>query len=253
MKLKSATWVPQVWKWTKWRRSRSAAVGCCRRRLQLTTPLSLTREPVESESRRRSAMAGSDPLVARPGLAIVIMGVSGCGKSTVAALLAEALGCSFIEADDYHSQANKAKMSKGIPLSDADRTPWLESLRDAIRDRLDGGEDVAVSCSALQLKYREILRAADKSYQPGYYAACRVKFVCLRASAEVITDRMQRRSSEGKHFMPASLLQSQLDLLQIDAAEGITEVDATMRAGDIVRDTIAQFREELASTVSPCF
>ncbi|CAN6215375.1 unnamed protein product [Urochloa humidicola] len=195
-------------------------------------------------------MAGSDPLLARPGLAIVIMGVSGCGKSTVAALLAETLGCSFIEADDYHSQANKAKMSKGVPLSDADRTPWLESLRGAIGDRLDCGEDVAISCSALQLRYREILRAADRSYKPGDYATCRVKFVCLRASAEVITERMQRRSSEGKHFMPASLLQSQLDLLQIDAAEGITEVDATMHASNIVRDTIAQF-EELASTVPP--
>ncbi|CAN6202790.1 unnamed protein product [Urochloa humidicola] len=198
-------------------------------------------------------MEGSDPLVARPGLAIVIMGVSGCGKSTVAALLAEALGWSFIEADDYHSQENKAKMSNGIPLSDADRTPWLESLRDAIRDRLDGGEDVAVSCSALQLKYREILRAADRSYKPGNYATCRVKFVCLSASAEVITERMQRRSSEAKHFMPASLLQSQLDLLQIDAAEGVMEVDATVCPDDIVRDTIAQFREELASTVPPYF
>ncbi|CAL5044997.1 unnamed protein product [Urochloa decumbens] len=222
-------------------------------------------------------MAGSDPLVARPvsnqesewtsssvltdllgnfwvaGLAIVIMGVSGCGKSTVAALLAGALGCSFIEADDYHSQANKAKMSNGIPLSDADRVPWLESLRDAIGDRLDRGEDVAVSCSALQLKYREILRAADRSYNPGDYVTCRVKFVCLRASAEVITERMQRRSDEGKHFMPASLLQSQLDLLQINDAEGITEVDATVRPDDIVRDTIAQFREKLASTVPPCF
>ncbi|XP_039805287.1 gluconokinase-like isoform X1 [Panicum virgatum] len=198
-------------------------------------------------------MAGSDPPLARPGLAIVIMGVSGCGKSTVAALLAEALGCSFIEADDYHSQENKAKMSKGIPLSDADRTPWLESLQDAIRERLDGGENVAVSCSALRLKYREVIRAADRSYKPGDYATCRVKFVCLRTSAEVITERMQRRSSEGKHFMPASLLQSQLDLLKIDAAEGITEVDATVRAGNIVRDTVAQFREELASTVPPCF
>lgn len=198
-------------------------------------------------------MAGSDPRLAHPGLAIVIMGVSGCGKSTVAALLAEALGCSFIEADDYHSQANKAKMSKGIPLSDADRTPWLESLRDAISDRLDRGEDVAVSCSALQLKYREVLRAADRSYKPGDYADCRVKFVCLKASVEVITERMQRRSSEGKHFMPASLLQSQVDLLQINAAEGITEVDATEHPGDIVRDAIAQFREELASTDPPCF
>jgi gluconokinase len=145
-----------------------------------------------------------------------------------------------------------AKMSKGIPLSDADRTPWLESLRDAIGDRLDQGEDVAVSCSALQLKYREVLRAADWSYKPGEYTSCRVKFVCLKASAEVITERMRRRSSEGKHFMPASLLQSQLDLLQIDAAEGITEVDATVRPCDIVRDAIAQFREELAST-APCF
>uniref|UniRef100_A0A0A9C3N8 gluconokinase n=1 Tax=Arundo donax TaxID=35708 RepID=A0A0A9C3N8_ARUDO len=144
-------------------------------------------------------------------------------------------------------------MSKGIPLSDADRTPWLESLRDAIRERLDHGEDVAISCSALQLKYREILRAADRSYKPGDYSTCRVKFVCLKASAEVISERMRRRSSEGKHFMPASLLQSQLDLLEIDAAEGITEVDAMVRATDIVGTTIAQFREELASTVSSYF
>ncbi|XP_062227871.1 gluconokinase-like [Phragmites australis] len=197
-------------------------------------------------------MAGSDPL-AHPGLAIVIMGVSGCGKSTVAALLAQALGCSFIEADDYHSQANKAKMSKGIPLSDTDRTPWLESLQDAIREQLDRGEDVAVSCSALQLKYREILRAADRSYKPGGYATSRVKFVCLKASAEVISERMKRRSTEGKHFMPASLLQSQLNLLEMDEAEGITEVDATVRPDDIIHDTIAQFREELASTVSSYF
>ncbi|RCV19880.1 hypothetical protein SETIT_4G011500v2 [Setaria italica] len=254
MKLKSATWASQVWRRTKRNRTRSAAVSCRRRRHQLAISLSLTGESVEEESRRRrSAMAGSDPRLAHPGLAIVIMGVSGCGKSTVAALLAEALGCSFIEADDYHSQANKAKMSKGIPLSDADRTPWLESLRDAISDRLDHGEDVAVSCSALQLKYREVLRAADRSYKPGHYADCRVKFVCLKASVEVITERMQRRSSEGKHFMPASLLQSQVDLLQINAAEGITEVDATEHPGDIVRDAIAQFREELASTDPPCF
>lgn len=163
------------------------------------------------------------------------------------------MGCSFIEADDYHSHANKAKMSKGVPLSDADRVPWLESLRDAMAERLESGEDVAVSCSALQLKYRDILRAADRSYRPGEYATCRVKFVCLTASAEVIAERMQRRASEGKHFMPASLLQSQLDLLRIDAAEGVTEVDAgTARPADIVRDTMEQFREELAST-APCF
>uniref|UniRef100_A0ACD5XWP8 Uncharacterized protein n=1 Tax=Avena sativa TaxID=4498 RepID=A0ACD5XWP8_AVESA len=192
-------------------------------------------------------MAGSD--LVHPGLAIVIMGVSGCGKSTVAARLAAALGCSFVEADDYHSQANKAKMGKGIPLTDADRAPWLDSLRAAIRDRLDRGEDVAVSCSALRHKYREILREGDGGYVAGSYADCRVKFVCLEASAEVIADRVNRRAKEGGHFMPASLVQSQLDLLEIDEAEGITVVDAaTVRPDAIVEAAIAQFRDELAST-----
>lgn len=195
-------------------------------------------------------MAGSD--LVPPGLAIVIMGVSGCGKSTVAAMLAQALGCSFVEADDYHSQANKAKMSKGVPLTDTDRLPWLESLRGAIRERLDcGGEDVAVSCSALRHEYREILREGDRGYKAGSgsYAACRVKFVCLKASAEVIAERVSRRAEEGGHFMPASLLRSQLELLQIDEAEGIIEVDSTVSPDEIVRATIARFREELASTV----
>lgn len=204
-------------------------------------------------------------------------------------MLAEALGCSFIEADDYHSEANKgtrhgttqltpsrlrklwpcaifaisqlvlsrkasalnscanpAKMSAGVPLSDADRAPWLESVRDAIRGRLDGGEDVAVSCSALRLGYRDVLRAADRAYEPGRYAACRVRFVCLRAPAEVLAERVLRRSVEGEHFMPASLLRSQLDLLRVDPAEGVAEADATARPDDIVRDTVALFRDELA-------
>ena len=178
----------------------------------------------------------------------MIMGVSGCGKSTVAAMLADALGCGFVEADDYHSHANKEKMSRGVPLTDEDRLPWLESLRDAIRERLGRGEDVAVSCSALRLKYREVLRQGDISYKPGSYETCRVKFVCLEASAEVIAGRVERRAAEGGHFMPASLVRSQLDLLEIDAAEGITVVDATVPAHAIVQATVAQFRDELAST-----
>ncbi|KAM3196386.1 hypothetical protein ACQJBY_072200 [Aegilops geniculata] len=195
-------------------------------------------------------MAGSDLLRPDPatGVAIVIMGVSGCGKSTVAAMLADALGCGFVEADDHHSHANKEKMSNGVPLSDADRFPWLESLRDAIRERLGRGEDVAVSCSALRAKYREVLRKGDPNYKPGSYGTCRVKFVCLEASAEVIAERVARRAAEGAHFMPASLVQSQLDLLEIDAAEGITVVDATVPANAIVEAAVAQFREELAST-----
>uniref|UniRef100_A0ACD5XX18 Uncharacterized protein n=1 Tax=Avena sativa TaxID=4498 RepID=A0ACD5XX18_AVESA len=140
-------------------------------------------------------------------------------------------------------------MSKGNPLNDADRAPWLESLRGAIRHRLDRSEDVAVSCSALRLKYREVLREGDSlGYKAGEYATCRVKFVCLEASAEVIAERVQRRAKEGGHFMPASLVQSQLDLLEIDQAEGITMVDATVRPNAIIDSTIAQFRDELAST-----
>ncbi|XP_044366452.1 gluconokinase-like isoform X2 [Triticum aestivum] len=193
-------------------------------------------------------MAGSDPLRPDPGVAIVIMGVSDCGKSTVAAMLADALGCGFVEADHHHSHANKEKMSKGVPLTDADRAPWLESLRDAIRERLGRGEDVAVSCSALRLNYREVLREGDQNYKPGSYGTCRVKFVCLEASAEVIAGRVEKRAAEGGHFMPASLVQSQLDLLEIDTAEGITVVDATVPAYAIVEATVAQFREELAST-----
>ncbi|KAM3400107.1 hypothetical protein ACQJBY_005164 [Aegilops geniculata] len=75
-------------------------------------------------------------------------------RRTVAAMLADALGCGFVEADDHHSHANKEKMSKGVLLTDEDRLPWPESLHDAIRERLDRGEDVAVSCSALWLKYQ---------------------------------------------------------------------------------------------------
>ncbi|WOK98327.1 hypothetical protein Cni_G07038 [Canna indica] len=168
------------------------------------------------------------------GLAFVIMGVSGTGKSTVAEMVAKALNCSFLEADDFHSQANKEKMRKGIPLTDEDRFPWLEALRDAMSKIMVSGKNITLTCSALQKKYREILRSADPDYKAGQYKSCRVKFICLEAPAEVIAERMNRRSVEGKHFMPVSLLQSQLELLQIDEAEGITRIDATTKLNNIM-------------------
>ncbi|RWW18128.1 hypothetical protein GW17_00017899 [Ensete ventricosum] len=120
------------------------------------------------------------------------------------------------------------KMRKGVPLTDEDRFPWLEALRDAVGKIMSSSKNVTLTCSALQKKYREILRSADADYKPGQYTSCRVKFICLEAPVEVIADRIRRRSKEGKHFMPVSLLQSQLDLLQIDEAEGVIRVDATM-------------------------
>ncbi|KAJ0968003.1 hypothetical protein J5N97_024920 [Dioscorea zingiberensis] len=172
------------------------------------------------------------------GLAIVIMGVSGSGKSTVCKMLAKTLGCNFIEADDYHSQSNKDKMSRGIPLSDEDRIPWLETLSSTIRNYLINGDTVTLTCSALRQQYREILRSADPNYKPGNYSHCRVQFVCLVAPAEVIAERIKIRSNEEKHFMPAKLLQSQLDLLQIDEAEQISKIDATSGLQNIVNSII---------------
>ncbi|KAK1286399.1 hypothetical protein QJS10_CPB20g01136 [Acorus calamus] len=181
----------------------------------------------------------------RKGLAIVIMGVSGSGKSTVAALLAKNLGCGFLEADDFHPQSNKEKMGKGIPLTDEDRTPWLESLKNATREKILNGETVVLTCSALQKRYRDVLRASDPDYEAGNYD-CRVKFVCLTASKEVIFARVERRAKEGKHFMPPELLQSQLDLLQVDKSERVIMVDATDSPDSVVYIIQAQIIQNKA-------
>lgn len=161
------------------------------------------------------------------GTSVVIMGVSGAGKSTIGEMLAKAINCRFLDADDLHPQSNKEKMKKGIPLSEEDRIPWLNLLRDALRASLVSRKTMILGCSALQKHYREILRSADPNYEPGSYL-CVVKFVLLDARAEVLAARLQKREEEGKHFMPVKLLQSQLDLLQIDESEGIVKVDATL-------------------------
>ncbi|KAK3042005.1 hypothetical protein RJ639_001707, partial [Escallonia herrerae] len=131
-------------------------------------------------------------------------------------------------------EVNKTeKMQKGIPLTEEDRTPWLETLRDALNSSLVSGKTVVLGCSALQKQYRETLRAADPNYEPGSFV-CLVKFVLLDVGCEVLAARLARRAAEGKHFMPANLLQSQLDLLQVDESEGIFKVDATQSPEAIV-------------------
>ena len=133
--------------------------------------------------------------------AIVVMGVSGCGKSTVAKLLAETLGWEYAEGDEFHSQANVEKMRRGEPLSDEDRWPWLRSIAAHLQARQQAGHSVVVTCSALRRAYRDLLR--DIEYP--------VRFAHIEPSADVLRERLALRKG---HYMPESLLQSQLDTLE---------------------------------------
>ncbi|TQD85845.1 hypothetical protein C1H46_028545 [Malus baccata] len=155
------------------------------------------------------------------------------GGCTIGEMLAKEINSSFIDADDFHPQSNKEKMRNGIPLTEEDRIPWLETLRNSVRDKLVAGGTVILGCSALQKRYREILRSADPNYKPGSCASL-VKFVLLDAQAEVLAARLEKRIAEGKHFMSPALLQSQLGLLQIDDSEGILKVDAILSPQEIV-------------------
>jgi len=132
---------------------------------------------------------------------IVVMGVSGCGKSTVARRLAERTGFLFADADDYHSDENVERMRRGVPLNDADRIPWLNRLAWwlAHQDRL--GRSTVLACSALRRKYRDILRSGVP----------RLEFVHLDGPMHVIQLRLAHRAG---HYMPASLLESQYDALE---------------------------------------
>jgi len=131
------------------------------------------------------------------------MGVSGCGKSTIGAALAERLSWPFLDADDLHPESNVARMAAGEPLSDADRLPWLAAIRD---EMTASGPDLVVACSALRRAYRDVLRAG-----PGP-----VRFVYLDVNAEILRLRLAHRHG---HFMPSRLLDSQLATLEPPAED----------------------------------
>lgn len=128
------------------------------------------------------------------------MGVSGSGKTTVGSLLAKELNCKFYDADDFHSESNKEKMSKGIALTDADRITWLNDLRELIKTVSEENASGVLACSALKEAYRGMLQVNDQ-----------VKFVYLKGSFEQIEQRLSERKN---HYMPVKLLRSQFDALE---------------------------------------
>ena len=130
-----------------------------------------------------------------PVRAVVVMGVAGCGKSTVAALLAARLGWELVEGDALHPAANIERMSEGIPLTDEDRAPWLAAIASRMAER----RPVVVACSALTRRYRDVLRGDD------------VLFVHLTGTPELLAERLAAREH---HFMKAGMLESQLALLE---------------------------------------
>ncbi len=141
---------------------------------------------------------------------IVLMGVTGSGKTTVGRLLAEDLGWTYFDADDFHSETNIKKMKRGIPLNDTDRRPWLESLRELVRDCLIRSEAAVLSCSALKASYREFLLLDE-----------RVKLVYLKVDYQEIRERLARRRG---HYIDPALLDSQFETLE-EPAEGL-QIDA---------------------------
>ena len=138
---------------------------------------------------------------------VLVMGVAGSGKTTIAKMLADSLSWEFSDADSFHPPANVEKMSQGIPLEDADRAPWLQALQATIERWLREKKNVVLACSALKAAYRERL-CCDKS---------RMQLVYLKGSFELLQSRLAQRSD---HFMKQNLLQSQFDILE-EPAEGI--------------------------------
>lgn len=158
---------------------------------------------------------------------IVVMGVSGVGKSTVAQGLAAATGWALAEGDAFHPAANVAKMRSGTPLDDEDRWPWLRALRDWISEQEGRGRSSVLTCSALKRSYRDVLREGNPS----------VRFCSLVADEEHLTGRVEHRAG---HYMPAFLLRSQLGILEpLAADEPGVRVPADENTQEVIAASIA--------------
>lgn len=158
---------------------------------------------------------------------LIVMGVSGSGKSTIAASVAAKTDAVFLDADDFHPAANVAKMAAGTPLTDEDRVPWLTAVGDEVASRAARGEQVVLACSALRRSYRDLLRerAAD------------LFFAHLDGTPELLASRIGARTD---HFMPSALLDSQLAILErLEADEAGAVVDIAGTPHEIVDAVVA--------------
>ena len=160
---------------------------------------------------------------ARPPVIVVVTGVAGSGKTTIGERLAGELACSFADADWFHSPSNIEKMRAGIPLTDADRRPWLRRLRREVIDRVPASGSAVLACSALKAAHRRLLA----------HGCDRIRFVYLRVSPAVAAERLRRRTS---HFMNPALMASQFDALE-EPDDAIT-VDADQPPDAIVAQVL---------------
>jgi gluconokinase len=157
---------------------------------------------------------------------VVVIGVAGSGKTTVGTMLANAMNCPFLEGDSLHSTENIAKMSHGIPLTDADRVPWLAAIHARIRARFERGQDLVVACSALKHRYRTVLAEGVP-----------ITWVYLKGSIELIRARLRHRSS---HFMKVDMLASQFAALEEPSDALVVDVSASPRT--ILERILSQLR-----------